>query len=242
VGLRHLGLRAASLPWVVALVERVARAGATSQGHLEGAVGLTFDDGPHPAWTPPILDRLEQGGALATFFVVGRNVERHPDIVRETRRRGHEIGIHLYSHDRGTVCDPRAFDEELRRCQGQLESLLGESPRFLRFPYGNRGPQRPDAVLRRYGVRTVHWTYSSNDSHAASVEEVVGRVDAGLRSGAILLFHDALADEGPALRPPYRAERDVTLASLPPVLDRIRVRGLRAVTLTELLGARGGAS
>jgi peptidoglycan/xylan/chitin deacetylase (PgdA/CDA1 family) len=242
VGLRHLGLRVASQPWVVALVERAARAGAASQGHAESAVALTFDDGPHAVWTPSILDRLEQGGARATFFVVGRNVERHPEIVRDAHRRGHEIGIHLYSHDRGTVYDPLRFDEELRRCQGQLESLIGEPPRFLRFPYGNRGPQKPAAILRRYGLRAVHWTFSSHDSHAASPEEVVQRVEAGVRGGAILLFHDALADEGPLLRLPYRADRDVTVAALPLVLKGLQRRGLRAVTLTELFTSRRGAS
>lgn len=236
MSLGHLGLRAASLPWVVRVVERVARRGAVSQGDpSRPAIALTFDDGPHAVWTPPILDRLEEAGARATFFVAGRNVERHPDLVREARRRGHEIGIHLYSHDRRTVYDTSRFVDELTRCQGQLESLLGERARFLRFPYGNAGPQEPASVLRTHGVQAVHWTFSSLDSRAEHAQDIVDRVDAGLRPGAIVLFHDALADEGPSLPPPYRADRDVTLAALPEVLARARARGLAPVTLTALL-------
>src|SRR5205085_1371649 len=116
----------------VRLVEQVARRGAVSQGdERRPVVALTFDDGPHPVFTPRVLDRLDEANASATFFVVGRNVEKYPSIVREARRRGHDVGIHLYSHDRRTVYDPGRFDSEITRCQSQVESILGEPARFL---------------------------------------------------------------------------------------------------------------
>ena len=84
-------------------------------------------------------------------------------------------------------------------------------------------------------MRAVHWTFSSHDGTARNPQEIVARVAAGLRPGAIVLFHDALADEGPSLAAPYRAERDVTVAALPQVLAGARAVGLSAVTLTTLL-------
>ena len=177
-------------------------------------IALTFDDGPHPEWTPRVLDALERLGARATFFVVGRSASQHGQIVRDARRRGHEIGTHLYSHDRRTVFDDGAFCTELSRSKSELESLLGEPIRWLRFPYGERGRQDPRAIEERHGLRTVHWTYSAHDGMLGQAADVVARFRAGLRAGAIVLLHDALADEN-TLPQPYIAARDVTLAALP---------------------------
>jgi peptidoglycan/xylan/chitin deacetylase (PgdA/CDA1 family) len=237
MGFEHIAVHLGSRRPVVSLVERFARAGIPSQGPRGvSAVGLTFDDGPHPVWTPRILDELDKGSAKATFFVVGRRAKDHAGVVREVRARGHDIGIHLYSHDRGTVYDDGRFDEELRRSRDELAATLGEPVRFLRFPYGERGRQRPRAILDEYGLQAVHWTYSAHDGFYVDPAAVVARVDAGLRAGVIVLLHDALADEGPALTPSYRAERDVTVAALPGILRCLKERNLGAVTLTELLG------
>jgi len=215
-------------------MERFVRKTALSQGAAARAeIALTFDDGPHPEWTPRVLDALERISAKATFFVVGRSAARHPEIVRDARRRGHEIGTHLYSHDRRTVFDDRAFAAELARSKSELESLLGESIRWLRFPYGERGRQDPRAIQRDHGLRAVHWTYSSHDGKLHEPAAVVARFRAGLRPGAIVLLHDALADEK-TLPPPYLAARNVTLTALPGIADALADRGLRSVTLSEL--------
>jgi peptidoglycan/xylan/chitin deacetylase (PgdA/CDA1 family) len=233
----HLAVYIGSRRPVVSLVERVARSSIPSQGKRGlSAVGLTFDDGPHPVWTPRILDELDTGSAKATFFVVGRRAKEHASVVRDARARGHDVGIHLYSHDRRTVYDDASFDEEIRRSRDELGEILGESIRFLRFPYGERGRQDPRAILDKYGIQAVHWTYSGHDGFYVDPAAVVARVGAGLRPGVIVLLHDALADEGPALTPSYRAERDVTVAALPGIVARLKERALRAVTLTELLG------
>jgi len=166
--------------------------------------------------------------------VVGKCAAQHPDLVRETRRRGHEIGTHLYSHDRNTAFDDRRFAEEVARSKADLESIVGEKIRWLRFPYGERGRQHPKRVKTEHGLDTVHWTYSSHDGMLGDPEDVVERVRAGLRPGVILLLHDALVDEA-NVRPPYRAARDVTVAALPRLADLFRERGLSALTLTELL-------
>jgi peptidoglycan/xylan/chitin deacetylase (PgdA/CDA1 family) len=233
MALSDLPLRIATRPAVVRLVERFVRKSALSQSRVARAeIALTFDDGPHPDWTPRVLDALQQISAKATFFVVGRSANQHPEIVREARRRGHEIGTHLYSHDRRTVFDDRAFAEELTRSKNELEALLGEPLRWLRFPYGERGRQDPHAIERSYGLRAVHWTYSTHDGRLHQPSGVVARFRAGVRAGAIVLLHDALADEK-TLPAPYVAARDVTLAAMPGMGQTLAERGLEPVTLSE---------
>jgi peptidoglycan/xylan/chitin deacetylase (PgdA/CDA1 family) len=234
VALSDLAVRIATRGAVVSLVERFARRSALSQGTRGDAIALTFDDGPHPVWTPKILDALDEASAKATFFVVGKCAARHRDLVVETRRRGHEIGTHLYSHDRRTAFDDRLFDEEVKRSKSELETILGESIRWLRFPYGERGRQYPARVKSAYGLDTAHWTYSAHDGKLARADDVVSRIRAGLRPGVILLLHDALVDEG-NLRPPYVAARDVTVAAIPRIGALLRERGLSAVTLSALV-------
>jgi peptidoglycan/xylan/chitin deacetylase (PgdA/CDA1 family) len=234
VALIDLPLLISTRPAVVGLVERFVRKSAVSQGPgARPEIALTFDDGPHPQWTPRVLDALDSISAKGTFFVVGRSVGQHGAIVREARRRGHEIGTHLYSHDRRTVFDDRAFADELRRSKDELESLLGEPIHWLRFPYGERGRQEPRSIERSHGLRAVHWTYSTHDGKLSEPSEVVARFRAGLRTGAIVLLHDALAD-AKTLPQPYVAARDVTLSALPGMGRTLEQRGLRSVTLTEL--------
>lgn len=230
----NFALRVASRPPIVSLAARFLRDSAISQGRaIRPEAALTFDDGPHPLWTPQVLDALDEVGAKATFFVVGRNAAAFPELVIETKRRGHEVGTHLFSHSRTTVLSDQHFEEELRQCKEVLEPLLGEPLKWLRFPYGERGKQRPAAIQEKFALDTVHWTFSSHDARARSPAEVVSRVSAGLRRGAIVLMHDALADEV-ALPAPYVGSRAATVAALPLIGKLFAARGLAAVTLSEL--------
>jgi peptidoglycan/xylan/chitin deacetylase (PgdA/CDA1 family) len=235
MGLSHLALRIATQRNVVSFIERWGRRGAISQGPRGRAeVALTFDDGPHRVWTPKVLDALDRAGLKATFFVVGKSVASAPELVVEARRRGHEIGTHLYSHARETVTDHQVFGDELARSKDQLESLLGEPLRWLRFPYGSPGRQQPKAIYRSDRIATAYWTYSSHDSKARDADEIIARVRVGLRPGAILLMHDAMADEA-SLTEPYIAARDATVSALPRLGALLTERHLAAVTLSELM-------
>jgi peptidoglycan/xylan/chitin deacetylase (PgdA/CDA1 family) len=193
-------------------------------------VALTFDDGPDVRWTPAILDALRRGGARATFFCTGAAAARHPDIVRRAAAEGHEIATHLWEHYRDIVYDDERFRDELERSVDLLSKLGGRPVRHLRFPYGNRGRQRPGQLP----LRAVYWTVSGLDSRLAQPEAIAARLEAAWRPGAIALLHDAVADEA-RIQPPYLKTRDATVRALPSILDGLARRRLAAVTVDELL-------
>jgi peptidoglycan/xylan/chitin deacetylase (PgdA/CDA1 family) len=214
------------------LVTHLGRKGAASQGPASPRVSLTFDDGPDREWTPRVLDVLAAHGAHATFFVVGKHVAENADIVRRASSEGHEVAMHLFSHDRSVASDDTRFGAELERTARVIEEVTGRKPDLLRFPHGDLGTQRPRAI-RRAGFRVVHWTFSSNDSYLRKSEDIVARVSRLLRPGAIVLLHDSL--HGDNLSPAYLRSRANTVEALPSIISVARQRGLEPVTLSTLL-------
>jgi chitooligosaccharide deacetylase len=236
LSLRQVPMKLATSARVVACLQRFQRSGMRQGPGLRREVAFTFDDGPHPTWTPRVLDALDGMRAKATFFVVGRHADAHRELVQEAAKRGHEIGTHLFTHRRDVVFDENVFEDELQRSRGLLEPLIGAPIAWLRFPYGQRGRQNVERIAERHGIRTAHWSFSSHDSRARVAAEVTERVTAGLRPGAIVLFHDALAD---AERAPakYIADRAATVHALPAIGQALAAQSLSAVTLSELFVA-----
>jgi len=231
-----IALRVATSRPALHLTSRVFHAGSICQGPCRGGkLSLTFDDGPHPKWTPLVLDCLGRLGVRATFFVVGRSASMYPELVREAQRQGHEIGTHLYWHQRPNRRSPRQLCEELRQSRLELESILGSPIRWLRFPYGKMGALRATAVREALGLQTVHWTFSALDSRARDAEAIVHRVRAGARAGAIVLMHDCLADEAAGLASIYNPDRTALLQALPSIEQTLTTRELTPVTLSELM-------
>lgn len=192
------------------------------------SVALTFDDGPSPEHTAQILDILAARGVRATFFVLGANVEREPELARRVAKE-HELACHSFDHARGVVRDLATFRADLARCRDVFERVVGAQPRFYRFPWGDPGSIRPKEVRALEGLVCVHWSASGEER--GSPERIVRSIERRLEPGAILLLHDGLAPGSV-----YPTPRDATVAALPGVLDAIERRGYRAVTLSELLG------
>jgi len=190
------------------------------------ALALTFDDGPHPVTTRQVLEILEQHGARATFFLLGHKVEAHPDVVKEIRDAGHELGIHGFHHDHlFSLRSSRYARSQIERTQQAIERACGVRPTLFRPPIGFashltfRGAERA-------GVQLVAWTVRSLDGIAsARPASVAARVIARLTDGAIILMHDS-------------SERDdfapASIAALPAILQAMRERGFRAVGVGEL--------
>lgn len=191
-------------------------------------VALTFDDGPHPVYTERILDILSRYRVPAAFFPLGRHIERYPDVVRETARRGHLIGNHTYGHRHLVFLSRRAVGEELRRCSDLIAGITGQDPFFFRPPRGLLGPSALRAAARM-GMRTVLWSCSSKDWTRPGVEVIVRRVLSGSRRGSIVLLHDAKYDD-------LAETRDQTVRALPAIIRGLRRRGYRFVSLDDLIG------
>jgi peptidoglycan/xylan/chitin deacetylase (PgdA/CDA1 family) len=188
-------------------------------------VVLTFDDGPHPKWTPRILDVLARHGAKATFFVVGRKVDEHPEVVRAIVDAGHGVGLHSYGHDRlFSLLGERRVKADLEHGLAALERAIGQRPRLFRPPIGHTNP-RIARVVEALGLVVVGWTVRGRDGLAsARPPDVVARVRRGLRDGAIVLLHDA----------PERGEREpAAVRALPAILDAIAAEHFDVVALSD---------
>lgn len=201
--------------------------GVVMHGPRRPAVALTFDDGPSPLWTPPILEALRAHRARATFFLLGEHVEAHPELARAVAAE-HEVGCHSYAHARAMVDDPAAFAADLARCRELFERVLGQQPRLYRFPWGRRGHMRPRKLARSEGLTCVHWSASAEEHRGA--DQIVRALTPRLVPGAIVLLHDGLVPHSV-----HPVPRDETVRALPRVLDVLAERGLASVPVGELL-------
>lgn len=190
-------------------------------------VALTFDDGPDPDWTPKVLDALDGAGAVATFFLIGKKAEEHPELVREILARGHAIGLHSYTHDRlFSLRGERRVRRDLERGLAVLEEIAGEPPVLFRPPIGHTNPIIA-RVADALDLITIGWSVSGRDGLArARPKDVAQRIRRGLRDGAIVLLHDAAerADHDPA-----------GVKALPEVLAHIADKQLPIVALSTFL-------
>ena len=162
-------------------------------------IWLTIDDGPDPQDTPQLLDLLDRHRAKATFFVIGDRAARHPELLAEIVRRGHEVGHHTQTHPVAMFwCASQA------RVHAELDAslaVLGKSniqPRWFRPPVGIKNFLLPAALAARH-LQCVGWSIRSGDCHSRRPENVVARIMHRLHPGAIVLVH-----EGPSVPQPVR--------------------------------------
>jgi len=157
-------------------------------------LALTFDDGPDPRSTPPLLDALRRLGVRATFFCVGERAAANPDLVRRIVRDGHEIGNHSFRHAWWTnFLLGRGLDREVRRTQDAIRAITGVSPRYFRSPMGLTNPHLAGA-LRKSGVSLAGWDAAAPRDRARDPAEAVERILRRIRDGSIILLHDGGAD------------------------------------------------
>lgn len=194
-------------------------------------VALTFDDGPDPTWTPRILDLLKARGVKATFFLVGRNAEDHPDLVRCIVAEGHEIGNHSYTH--GNIAEMPEWRQrlELDATERLIEAETGRSTTLFRPPYNaDASPSDLSELVplefaeRELGYTVVMEAVDPQDWARPGTDVIVQRVKEQRRAGNVILLHDAGGD------------RSQTLAALPRILDWLTERGDTVVPISDLIG------
>ena len=190
----------------------------------EKVVALTYDDGPHPTFTPQILDVLDRYHVKATFFMIGQRMESFPDLVEEVAKRGHAIGNHTYTHPRNLEkSTPSQVIQELEKCEEVIERLTEHRAKLFRPPRG----MLDGTVLTissEEGYRTILWSVCADHHDAPTPQDMAARVLRRVHPGSIILAHDGTF--------PSRI-RDVEATSL--IIAGLQKRGYRFVTVPELL-------
>lgn len=185
-------------------------------------VALTFDDGPSPVFTPKVLDLLRQSGAHATFFVLGQEALRYPDLLKQEVRDGNEIGLHGMRH---LVLYGRQTDEveaEVREAEDTVTGILGKKPVLYRLPQG-KGDTVAREVLGRRGYLIIQWSVDPRDYLRPSPEAMVASVMRQVKPGTIIIFHDG---GGPRSR---------TVEAVAQILPRLKADGYTVTTVGDLL-------
>ncbi len=190
-----------------------------------GAVALTFDDGPS-ADTERLLDVLARYDVRATFFMVGRQVERFPDTARRVAASGHEIGNHSYTHPIYLYRSGRETRRQLERTQKVIVAVTGVRARLARPPCGVRSPAYFSAA-RSLGLQTVQWSVAGFDWTERSPAQIARLSLRRACAGSIILLHDGDSEN--------KKDRSATVAALPLIIEGLKAKGLRIVPLAELL-------
>jgi peptidoglycan-N-acetylglucosamine deacetylase len=190
------------------------------------SIALTFDDGPNPALTASLLELLHRNSVRATFFLIGKWAAAAPTLTAEIARAGHTIGNHTNTHPVLSFCSPRRISTELDRCDEAIEVATGKKPRWMRPPYGFRGPQLAGAVRKRGSAGVVMWSAMARDWKPQAAETVIERLR-GVEGGDIVLLHDG--DPHAA-----NADRRHTALALEYWIPRWKDAGMRFTTLDEI--------
>ncbi|HET7113125.1 MAG TPA: glycosyltransferase [Pyrinomonadaceae bacterium] len=206
-------------------------------GDRPGLLALTFDDGPDPRWTPAILDILKREQVPATFFIVGKNGQANPDLLRRIVNEGHEIGNHTFTHPNLGEMPLRLTELELNATQRLIESETGRSTVLFRPPYfGDAEADKPQEVepaiiAQNLGYIMVGLRIDPNDWRLpVTPNQIVNRtisraIDADPETrGEVVLLHDAGGD------------RSATVEALPELIHELKARGFRFVAVSDLAG------
>jgi peptidoglycan/xylan/chitin deacetylase (PgdA/CDA1 family) len=185
-------------------------------------VALTFDDGPHPEGTPGVLEALAAAGAHATFFVIGEQVQRRPELVRRILAEGHAVALHGYRHRLQLRLTPAAVSDDIRRGAAVLQDATGLAPGWHRPPYGIYSPAGLRAV-REAGLSPLLWSRWGKDWRKFTTpSRIVRRTTRAVIGGDVILLHDA---DFYSARDSYRR----TVAALGPLLSELKRRKLGTV-------------
>ena len=184
-------------------------------------IAVTFDDGPHPEFTPRLLDTLKERNIKATFFMVGRNAAAFPQIVKRMVEEGHEVANHTWAHPLLTGYSGDGVASQLKRAHDAIEKAGGVAPILYRPPYGGVRLGQRRSIQEQFGYPTILWDLDPLDWQSPrSVQKVHDRVLAGTKPGSIVLLHDI---------------HETTVNAMPATLDVLIERGFKMVTVTQLL-------
>jgi peptidoglycan/xylan/chitin deacetylase (PgdA/CDA1 family) len=199
-----------------------------------GVCTFTFDDGPHPEWTPRVLAALGRCGVRATFFMVGERVERAPELARAVIERGHDVELHCHRHIRHIDLTDRELWEDTRTALAAFEHAQLPRPTRWRAPWGIC-TETTERVATELALELVRWSADTHDWRGDASAEMLEALDAEIEDGAIVLMHDGL---GPGA---LRAGVEETVELIGPLSELAQERGLRVLPLSLVFPARAAA-
>lgn len=179
-------------------------------------IALTFDDGPHPYYTEQLLDGLKERGAKASFFVLGKQAQAYPDLIKRMQEEGHLVGNHTYSHMQLGKNNREAFKAELVKTSEVLSELTGEEVQYVRPPYGSWDKGFETELM----MFPVLWTVDPMDWCSDDVADIVRKVTKKSKENSIILMHDE-----------YKSSVTAALQ----IVDILQEQGYEFVTVDEIL-------
>ena len=179
-------------------------------------IALTFDDGPHPVYTPVLLDGLAKRKVKATFFITGENAEAYPELVKRMQEEGHLIGNHTYSHIQLTQGNREKFKGELVKTNEIIEEITGQGVTYVRPPYGSWDK----SFEKELNMIPVLWNIDPLDWCCNDASCVIRKVESAAGEDAIILLHDSYPS---------------TVTAALQIVDDLQQRGYVFVTVEEIL-------
>ncbi len=188
----------------------------------ENKIALTFDDGPHPKYTPEIIELLDKYDIKATFFIVGKNAKENPDILRQIVDAGHEIGNHTVSHIDFNKSSYDKIKKEILECNETILEIGEYSTKLLRPP-GGAVNKKVRQIAKSEGFKIILWSVDTRDWAHISVEKMTDNIMTNVKSGSIILFHDYISRKSP------------TPETLDIVIPMLLEKGYKFVTVGEMI-------
>jgi peptidoglycan-N-acetylglucosamine deacetylase len=210
--------------------------GRTFTGVAPGAkqLALTYDDGPNDLHTLQLLEVLAKHNVRATFFLIGRYVKQHPDIVRQVVDSGHVIGNHTFTHPLLTFKSGAEVRNELADCRAALQDAIGEHSNLFRPPFGGRRP----AVLRvarQLGLQPIMWSVTGYDWNAPPAAVIEQKCAKQIRGGDVILLHDGSHKQ-------MGADRSQTVLATDHLISRYKSDGYAFRTIPQMLAEHADAT
>ena len=190
-------------------------------------IALTFDDGPGP-YTAQLLDAMKERGVHATFFLIGKNVDKYPAVVKRMEAEGHTVGNHTQNHKNLTKLSATQVRTEIDTCSAKIEKVIGHKPTVLRCPGGNCN-STVTAYAKSLGMPVFYWSVDTRDWESRNVNSILTTAfqknKYGIQENAIVLMHDI-----------YKT----SLTAAIEMMDKLQAQGYTMVTVPDLLEARYG--
>src|SRR3990167_797888 len=185
---------------------------------LPHTVALTFDDGPSPIYTPQVLAILKKYHVKATFFVVGANAKKYPELLKQINEDGHVIASHSQTHPLLAKLSTPSLQHEVSTPVIIIENTIGKKPKCLRYPFGASN-EKVRAMIRTYGMQPVSMGFNSFDYERRGVNPLTTWVLQNAHSGQVILLHDGYD------------HKEQTVQALPAIIEGIQKKGLGFSTI-----------